>query len=118
MKTVIVNNKEYQIGAVYMDDDGEIGRLKSAAQGEECPFVLRFNDRNGIRTKPCNFLSAIEFPLGTIKDAPIELEEGEWYMTEINHVFFVEGGVYKNEAGGSPVATTNSYRPLYKMIKA
>ena len=80
MKTVTVKGKVYQIGGLYLDTSCGTGYLVSAV--EDVPsFRLSMNGEDWFACR----ISAINSVLGTIEDAPIELENGECYS-------FVLGG--------------------------
>lgn len=115
IETVTVKGKIYQVGAIYADIDGYMGGLLSA---EEDSFKLD----NGKDTWFCSDLFEIE-SCGSIEDAPLELEDGEWYMlcriyenkcvgkyNKHNHCMHVDDGIY--------YLSDNSVDPEYKMIKA
>jgi len=118
MNTVTVKGKVYQVDALYSDGDGEVGRLKKASQDHDYPFVLRFNEANGERTKPCKDLYEIQSPRGVIKDAPIEPENNNWYMCEDHKgrsavLHYINDGWLDSRG-----QTVTSVAALYKMVKA
>jgi hypothetical protein len=113
MKTIIHEGKVYQIGGRYMDQDGNIGLLD-----ECCSATFKMSSESrGFWF--CDELSTFE--MGTIEDAPLELESGEWYMCELEkgraplqwHTgawLFCDGWVFDTVHSASII-------PLYKMVK-
>ena len=113
MKTITHKGKVYQIGGRYADEHEYIGLLDSY---DGRTFRMSSESR-GLWL--CNELSTFE--VGTIEDAPLELESGEWYMCELKkgraplqwHTgawLFCDGWVFDTVHSASII-------PLYKMIK-
>ena len=110
MKTITVKGKVYEIGKLYGSAKGIGGLCGHSMNG----FELRKNsDEFFISTIYPVDLDAI----GTIKDAPIELEDGEWYMCEYGiddrDVFYCDGGKLSIDG-----MNKDCVKPLHKMIKA
>ena len=113
MKTITQLGKVYQIGQLYQDEFGEVMILLAAAEiGFSMVPVVSGDVVTRKQATPIN-----PTQLGTIEDAPIELEDGEWYMVKEGFVLLVEGAHFTNEVGGSPVASLNTFTPLHKMVK-
>lgn len=73
METVTVEGKVYQIGGIYKYDGAEYCFLKAVKSGVF--IVLRFGVHEV--SYPAGLTAT---PLGTITDAPLELEDSEWYL--------------------------------------
>ena len=120
MKTVTVNGKVYQIGGVYKDSDGEYCQLHMDNEGNthNAFGVYHFASQCLIFTTE---LTAT--PLGTITDAPVELEDGEWYMCDLSSGEAVmcwskdENTFFYSDGNGFD-ASKDDALPLYKMVKA
>lgn len=112
-------NTQYDKGKFYMSDDGRIGELVRFDGS-------RFHLWNGFREFQCvSLIQLSQSCVGTITDAPIELEEGCWYMCELRDkckmpLYWDGKGAadHITRSGG----TTGSYHeyinPLYKMERA
>ena len=122
MKTVTVKGKVYQVNMPYVCvDTGKIGYLYSNVTRNGKPFQLSVRpDFNPTRGGEVILANEIEpFTAGTIEDAPIKLEDGEWYMCE-------RGGIpcplyYANSwfhDWCEDVICESKFKPLYKMVKA
>ncbi|PHQ78911.1 MAG: hypothetical protein COB66_07925 [Coxiella sp. (in: Bacteria)] len=123
MEKVTVKGKVYQIGGLYICNQGEIGILKSANENEEYPFVLIWDSPIVKRTKPCERIYTVaQSVIGTITDAPIELEDGEWYMCKFkrNEVFVSWTGELWCDGWGDQIRNDwqGDIVPIYKMVKA
>lgn len=117
MKTATHNGKVYQIGKLYFMG-GEFAELVEIDESVTYPFKGINQHYKSARTVDAR-------DLGTIEDAPIELEDGEWYMCECG---IIESRVNKpllrlGEGGWSVNdSRVNSnllnVKPLYKMVKS
>ncbi len=76
MKTVTVKGKVYQIGKLYIDDRGELGRLTDT--DEDNFIVASYKGGTSWHSLCANKINPEV--LGTIEDAPIELEAGDWWL--------------------------------------
>ena len=86
METVTVKGKVYQIGQLYICNQGEIGILKKADESEDFPFILSWDNKVVSETKPCERIYELHHSLlGTITDAPIELENGDMCAFEYDN---------------------------------
>lgn len=110
------NGKQYEIGRLYHSFSG-IGVLKGVNSNKDY-FVLGDNSGDW----DSGWIEVIDDgdTAGTITDAPIELEEGCWYM--INDVNNIERAVYFDgfmivDHKGSEEAYLD-YEILYKMERA
>tara|TARA_R110000850_G_scaffold106990_1_gene218407 strand:- start:584 stop:943 length:360 start_codon:yes stop_codon:yes gene_type:complete len=117
MKTIIHEGKVYQIGGRYMDQDGNIGLLD-----ECCSATFKMSSESrGFWF--CDELSTFE--VGTIEDAPLELEDGFWYMCEKYHKgqrceipYYYCNGFNTGSNSKLWSQVLNYGTPLYKMGKA
>tara|TARA_R110000850_G_C9963662_1_gene464606 strand:+ start:1371 stop:1754 length:384 start_codon:yes stop_codon:yes gene_type:complete len=127
MKTVTVKGKVYQIGGLYRDQSGEYARLKSADESKSNPFVLmyQYSHEMTVTTKPWKVISEIKASsVGTIEDAPIELEDGEWYMCEktaydqkyMTLLYYYDG--FKSCDNSKLWSPVKSPTVLHRMVKA
>lgn len=78
LKTVEHEGKVYQIGAVYCFRRATSSKLyvdvlSRITEGEQ-PFESH--------TDYWDEALELQYPIGTITDAPLELEDGEWYMCD------------------------------------
>tara|TARA_R110000851_G_scaffold135123_1_gene270548 strand:+ start:237 stop:581 length:345 start_codon:yes stop_codon:yes gene_type:complete len=114
MKTTIQKGKVYQIGERYVDENGNIGVLDSCdgRTFKMSSFSRGFWFCDGL----------ITFEMGTIEDAQIEPEDGQWYMCDLEsgpaplqwgsgHWLFSDGCTFDTVHVGSVI-------PLHKMGKA
>ena len=109
------NGKQYQGNKVYVCiETGRIGMLK-CKDGE---LLLMTNEQgnwhsDGLEVLPTRML-------GLVEDAPIELEEGCWYMTHANKPVYWDGQHWNITAtgGNSGRYDSNRFTPLYKMERA
>ena len=76
MKTITVKGKVYEIGKLYETETG-CGILTGFIEEDDCFEIL-----NDGRYTLHNPIKVISKSAGTIKDAPIELEIGSWYLVE------------------------------------
>mgnify|MGYP003657389126 FL=1 len=125
METITHKGKVFQVGALYRSaETSEVGYLDGVA-GESFNLYMLKN-RLG-RYIAASVISEIINDIGTIEDAPIELEDGEWYMCADDNGLMraayydgstLTGGV--NSSGDSclHLIRKNEYRVLYKMVKA
>jgi len=130
MEKVTVKGKVYQIGEPYRSvDDGRIGYLQTAIAGGGFSLKLKPNIEEAGEVILCAGIEGLT--VGTITDAPIELEDGEWYMLESKvgisrtgivkaPYLFSNGGWYEsdNMKFQDPLFKASDYVPLYKMVKA
>lgn len=116
LKKIEHEGKVYQIGAIYEFSD--CGRwitdvLVGLAYGE---YPLESVSNVWLNIREC------QSPIGTITDAPLKLEDGEWYMCSIPKVGLNVPLIYCNKelrvCEASVVAYYYEAIPLYKMIKA
>ena len=117
MKTITVKGKVYEVGLIYATETG-CGKLMRFIEEDDCFEIM--ND-NKYTIHPDVF--EINAGLGTIKDAPIELEEGEWYMCEYNENItrpanYIGGEFYASEGARFEDSITGTPKVLYKMVKA
>jgi len=83
METVTVKGKVYQLNTLYeFSDLGTSWHLETLENICDKGFFETYDERNeeGSSWKLCRSVSG---ELGTIIDAPIELEDGEWYMCDL-----------------------------------
>ena len=120
MKTITHKSKVYQIGERYVDKNGNIGLLDSC---DGRTFKMSSESRGFWF---CNELATFE--MGTIEDAPIELEDGFWYMCEkAQHglryevpyqvPYFYFNGFKSNSSSRLWFSVSDYGTPLYKMGK-
>ena len=116
METITVKGKVYEIGKLYGSGKGIGGLCGHSEDG----FELRKSSN-----KFCiNAIYPIDLDsIGTIKDAPIELEDGEWYMCEYNEDItrpanYIGGEFYAAANARFEELITGTPNVLYKMIKA
>lgn len=120
MKTVTVKGKVYQLSEPYRSvDDGRVGYLLHHHE------VRGFRLSEALSLTECGrwYCSQLEgFTVGTITDAPIELEGGEWYMCymgdceypykRMDGAWFLDDGCKRSYKGiTAPV-------PIDKMVRA
>lgn len=118
MKTATHNGKVYQIGKLYFMG-GEFVELLDIEESVTYPFKGVDRYYESISTVDAR-------DLGTIEDAPIELEDGEWYMCEIGKNGYSyetpalrEGdNWYMDTEGLRGIDPSFSAEPIYKMVKA
>ena len=117
METITHKGKVYQVGKCYMDEGGHIGVLKGT---NGLTLSMKSQELGLWYCDNLNLITA-----GTIEDAPIELEDGEWYMCEKFYMdqrcevpyYYCNGfNTGSNSKLWSPVS--NYGKPLYKMVKA
>lgn len=114
METVTVKGKVYQIGEWYLNDrDEACSLIGHGVDGFEV-------DINGMLCQS-HELAVIE-TVGTITDAPIELEDGEWYMCDLasgksvltwdqdTETWLYSDGDQFQEVENTPI-------PLFKMVR-
>ena len=119
MKTITFKGKVYQIGKLYFFYDsakarGEIARLVGSGGS-----ILTTADNTWMNCEVVNG------ELGTIEDAPIKLEDGEWYMCEDNvkshatrPVKYHGDGYWAFSDRSECAGKCDWLNPLYKMVKA
>lgn len=108
------NGKQYEIGRLYQAEDG-IGVLKGITTNKRC-FVVGDNNSDWHSEWIVEILDGDT--AGKVTDAPIELEEGCWYMCEINGFeipFLCAEDGFKTPYGGH---AKGELTPLYKMERA
>lgn len=119
METVTVKRQEYKLDTVYEDENGLVGFLR--AVDTDGLFELNMNNK----VWHCEAIERARFELGTITDAPIELEKGDTWMCryeiqtgnescehfELPFCVGVHGGFY-----GVP-ANALLFMPKYKMVR-
>ncbi len=114
MKTVTVKGKVYQLYVPYRIEGG-YGDLHG--HDEEDGFQL-MNSGIPMTTSKIEVIESV----GTITDAPIELEAGEWYMCkDVNEntvVLRYKMGSFYLEGNNPGFYPSEDVRPLYKMVKA
>ncbi|PCI53638.1 MAG: hypothetical protein COB36_11945 [Alphaproteobacteria bacterium] len=120
METVVVKGKVYQTGEIYQDKHGDDCKLiRVDISNGDSPFCVEyFGLTAGV------YVDSLQVTrLGTIEDAPIELEDGEWYRVENNcqsiTVMFWEDNLWRECE--SPVDETYAramFVPIEKMVKA
>ena len=127
MKTITVKGKVYEVGKLYKFSDSNsnwyVERLiRICDRGFFVAYCEGSNEESSWRV--CRVITE---GLGTIKDAPIELERGEWYMCSdsngVKRVGYFDGAVMTdglNHFGDSCLnpLRRDTYTPLYKMVKA
>ena len=118
METITQLGKIYQIGQLYQDEFGEIMILLAAAEiGFSMVPVVSGDVVTRKQATPIN-----PTQLGTIEDAPIELEDGEWYMCDLESgpapLQWNEGSWFFSDGCTFDTANTASVIPLHKMVKA
>lgn len=123
MKTVTHKGKVYQLFATYCTPDSQAGELLKFDSSKDCPFVIRVLIDDGSSVEiPCKVIYTVGGIIGTIEDAPLELEAGEWYMCKsknsaYNTALFYKGGeLLDNDHCGIDIS--EHFEPLYKMVKA
>jgi hypothetical protein len=119
MKTIEHEGKVYQIGAVYeFSDDCKSWFVDTLESFDLSGTILGKEEAWG-------FMRECQSPLGTIKKAPLKLEDGCWYMcADVRYgqqtarpCYFFDGfKTSSNSKLWSPSPPTMA--PLYKMIKA
>ena len=130
MKTVTHNGKVYKIGAIYFDGLNSLVKLTSIKNGEFYYIDGSGNEGSDLEIYSVECSEYVKgAKLGTIEDAPIELESGHCYYCEINQntekleyatMFFHEGEWYW-DSELSDVCKDFALRyikPLYKMVRA
>lgn len=128
MKEITHNGEVYQIGALYeFSDLGKSWHLE--VLGNICGngfFEVNSHDNAEPDTGSWRLCRNVNGTLGTIEDAPLKLEDGEWYMCDNGTV----GGVVLKfiKADGKLVdiwfdgttrraVSSSQEKPLYKMVK-
>lgn len=120
MKTITHKGKVYEIGRLYRTECG-YGELTGFSKDDNY-FVIH---NNGHRSEHFNIFEINKEDLGTIKGAPIKLENGRWYMCH----WEVQIGNESCEHIRQPLKATDGrfddapknallLKPLYKMVKA
>tara|TARA_R110002167_G_scaffold9628_3_gene44557 strand:- start:2519 stop:2872 length:354 start_codon:yes stop_codon:yes gene_type:complete len=114
MKTITHKGKVYQIGGRYADENENIGLLDSC---DGRTFKMSSISRgfwfcNGLRT----------FEVGTIEDAPLELEDGEWYVFNVGFNSFDFAGYYSEKhksfmCGNNKVGEPEDVNNIKKMVR-
>jgi len=116
METVTVKGKVYQIGVLYTSMCGcHIGHLKEVTEESfilDCGIYIDLQEIGAINASE----------LGTITDAPLELEDGEWYMCKYQIQTASETFSWANEVllyDGRFVTGDDwaHLKPLYKMVR-
>ena len=106
------NGKQYEKGKWYQFK-GAYMQLTKYNMFSEAPFVMW----TGSQECHCPIIDKIDpETLGTITDAPIELEEGCWYMTDRCFPMLWSGSEWQNSRVSSTV--DQDFTPLYKMERA
>lgn len=115
MDTVKVKGWVYQIGGLYLDGESNTGYLIGADE-DIGSFKLSMNGTDWFT----NRIETSDHQSGTITEAPIELEDGEWYMCEGGRVLkLFAGALYLTEScQSSSLSSVEGMKPLYKMAKA
>ena len=119
METVTVKGKVYQIGEPYLVD-GELCYL-SGTVGDSLEFCSDKELTHLHSSAPASYVSAIQ-SIGTITDAPIELEDGEWYKVEnnceyITMVFWKDGMWRECEESAESIYSVDRFKPVCKMVR-
>lgn len=78
MKTITVKGKVYEVGLIYATETG-CGKLMRFIEEDDC-FEIMNDDKYTIHSDVFEMSAG----LGTIKDAPIELEDGDRYEFAVN----------------------------------
>ena len=115
METITHKGKVYQIGKLYRSlATSEAGYL-DGLNGEGFTLYL-CRSREG-RYIAASKIATLDSESGTIEDAPIELEDGEWYMCSFDND---DQDVFYYDADRLCLAGNlrDNTRPLYKMVKA
>tara|TARA_R110002153_G_C13020842_1_gene467470 strand:- start:198 stop:587 length:390 start_codon:yes stop_codon:yes gene_type:complete len=118
MKTITNKGKVYQIGGRYVDGEGNIGQLQS------CDGRRKFKMISG--SKGFWFCDELRtYEMGTIEDAPLELENGFWYMCEkvmqgqrCEVPYYYRNGFNTGSNSKLWSPASNYGKPLYKMTKS
>ena len=116
MKTITVKGKVYEVGKLYRSEATfEVGYL-----GEAIGESFNLYQQRGISGSyiAASSISEITEAIGTIKDAPIELEDGEWYMCEDHKGRQAVLHYVDNKWLDSRSCPVMQIAPLYKMVKA
>ena len=113
MKTITHKGKVYRIGGRYMDEDSNIGLLDSH-DGRT------FRLSSEIRVWFCDELHTFE--VGTIEDAPLELEDGQWYVFNIGFTPLPFAGYYSEKrksfmSGNNKVCGKSQANNIKKMVR-
>jgi hypothetical protein len=126
MKTITVKGKVYEVDTLYFcTEKDRFGYVSGNVRTVSAPQIEM---NNTDFTWYSRSLEVVEPELiGAIKDAPIELERGEWYMCSdsngVKRVGYFDGAVMTdglNHFGDSCLnpLRRDTYTPLYKMVKA
>ena len=113
METVTVSGKIYQIGAIYWAA-GEYLELVRAEEGE---FTLAYPDKSASHVAT-NRIKAVDQELGTITDAPIELEPGKWYEADDYGVLIYWNGCLRYNKKSGLVVNPSYLNSIHEMVKA
>lgn len=118
-KTVTVNGKVYEIGKFYTSKCVRFPGKLISHDGRDFRLDLSGN------TWFCDKVTEVpQESLGTIKGAPMELEEGEWYMVkhengEVCPYLYIKNGWRSiSDDCNEPEIQLSKLKPLYKMVKA
>ena len=112
METIMHKGKVYQIGKGYLcSTSGRYGVLASSGRAH-----LHMDSEND-RWHTTELTSISPELVGTIEDASIELEDGEWYMFAAGVCVF-SNGAFRKCVGSSIYFTKYQVTPLCKMVKA
>ena len=126
-KTVTQEGKIYQLNSIYVLDDGSKVVLDGVINGESLKVSRLDCEKDWFAASELFLCDGVV--IGTIEDAPIELESGHCYYCEINQntekleyatMFFHEGEWYW-DSELSDVCRDFALRyikPLYKMVRA
>lgn len=119
LKTVEHEGKAYQIGAVYEFSDDcsnwTVDVLTGFTLGATYPI-------SSIRASWVH-IRECQLPIGTITDAPLKLEDGEWYVChrigeDGEECLHRDDGKWFFNLSKSNKVTERDIVPLYKMVRA
>jgi hypothetical protein len=122
MKTITHKGKVYQIGGMYeFSDSGSSWHIEMLYNICDQDFFETYcehiNDSSS--WKKCRSVSG---ELGTIEDAPLELEDGEWYVFNVEFNPFAFVGYYSEKRnsfmnGDNKVCGKSEANNIGKMVR-
>lgn len=119
LKTAEYDGKVCQVGAIYEFSDDcsnwTVDVLTGFTLGATYPI-------SSIRASWVH-IRECQLPIGTITDAPLKLEDGEWYVCatsgdNVIQCLYRYGEIWFYNSDRTSAAPDKEIKPLYKMVRA